>query len=161
LPPDFPGKPWMLLEQNYMGEFGWKEILKQFLDEDRAKSLSVDWNGDIYATYEWKGTATRLLLVTRIRLETPEAAERFFGQYSEALEKKYVDRSNLYRRPNLFTFDTVGGGVFLRCVGRECVTLEGGDRALYLQWMKNLGWQALPESGPEQKPAGAQIKTSR
>ena len=53
LPPDFPGKPWTLLEQNYMGEFGWKEILKQFLDEDRAKSLSADWNGDIYATYEW------------------------------------------------------------------------------------------------------------
>ena len=65
LPADFPGKPWTLLEQNYMGEFGWKEILKQFLDEDRAKNLSVDWNGDIYATYEWKGAATRLLLVTR------------------------------------------------------------------------------------------------
>ena len=160
LPADFPGKPWTLLEQNYMGEFGWKEILKQFLDEDRAKNLSVDWNGDIYATYEWKGAATRLLLVTRIRLASPEAAERFFGQYSVALEKKYVDRTNLYRRPNLFTFDTVGGGVFLRCGGSECVTLEGGDRAQYLQWMKNIGWEALPE--PEKKPAaGAQIKTSR
>jgi hypothetical protein len=40
------------------------------------------------------------------------------------------------------------------------VTLEGGDRAQYLQWMKNIGWEALPE--PEKKPAaGAQIKTSR
>jgi hypothetical protein len=158
LPPDFPGKPWTLLEQNYMGEFGWKEVLKQFLDEDRAKNLSVEWNGDIYATYEWKD-AKRLLLVTRIRFSTPEAAGRFFGQYSEALEKKYVDRSNLFRRPNFFTFDTVGGGVFLRCSDSECVTLEGGDRAQYLQWMKNLAWEALPE--PEKKPAGAQIKTSR
>jgi hypothetical protein len=158
LPPDFPGKPWTLLEQNYMGEFGWKEVLKQFLDEDRAKNLSVEWNGDIYATYEWKD-AKRLLLVTRIRFSTPEAAGRFFGQYSEALEKKYVDRSNLFRRPNFFTFDTVGGGVFLRCSDSECVTLEGGDRAQYLQWMKNLAWEALPE--PETKPAGAQIKTSR
>jgi hypothetical protein len=158
LPPDFPGKPWALLEQNYMGEFGWKEILKQFLGEDRAKNLSVDWNGDIYATYEWKD-AKRLLLVTRVRFSTPEAAGRFFGQYSEALEKKYVDRTNLFRRPNLFTFDTVGGGVFLRCAGSECVTLEGGDRAQYLQWMKTLGWEALPEPG--NKPAGAQIKTSK
>jgi hypothetical protein len=79
-----------------------------------------------------------------------------------ALEKKYVDRTNLYRRPNFFTFDTVGGGVFLRCSGSECVTLEGGDRAQYLQWMKNIGWEALPEPGPEKKPAAdAQIKTSR
>jgi hypothetical protein len=39
------------------------------------------------------------------------------------------------------------------------VTLEGGDRAQYLQWMKTLGWEALPE--PEKKPGGAQIKTSR
>jgi hypothetical protein len=158
LPADFPGKPWVLLEEDYMGEFGWKEILKQFLDEDRAKNLSVDWNGDIYATYEWKD-AKRLLLVTRVRFSTAEAAGRFFGQYSEALEKKYVDRTNLFRRPNLFTFDTVGGGVFLRCAGSECVTLEGGDRAQYLQWMKTLGWEALPEPG--NKAAGAQIKTSR
>ncbi len=156
LPEDFPGKPWTLLEQNNMGEFGWNEILKQFLDEDRAKSVSTAWDGDIYATYEWK-EAMRLLLVTRIRLSSPEAAERFFGQYSVALEKKYVDRRNLYRRPNFFTFETMGGGIFLRCVGSECVTLEGGDRALYLQWMKNLGWEALPEEG--KKPAGTQIKT--
>lgn len=158
LPPDFPGQPWVLLEQNYMGEFGWKEILKQFLDEDRAKNLSVDWNGDIYATYEWKD-AKRLLLVTRIRFSTPETAERFFGQYSVALQKKYVDRTNSFRRPDFFTFDTIGGGVFLRCSGSECVTLEGGDRAQYLQWMKSLGWEALSE--PEKKPVGAQTKTFR
>jgi hypothetical protein len=158
LPEDFPGKAWTKLEQNAMGEFGWKEVLKQFLGEDRAKALSENWDGDIYATYEWK-EAKRLLLVTRIRLSTPEAADRFFGQYSEALEKKYVDRSNLYRRPNFFTFDTPGGGIFLRCAGNECVTLEGGERALYLQWMKSLGWESLPED--EKRSPGTQIKTSR
>jgi len=158
LPQDFPGKPWTMLEQNDMGEFGWKEILKQFLDEDRAKNLATAWDGDIYATYEWR-EAKRLLLVTRIRMSSPEAIGRFFGQYSEVLEKKHAERSNLYRRPSFFTFDTPDGGVFLRCTGRECVTLEGGDRALYVQWMKNLGWEALPEE--ENKPAGTQIKTSK
>lgn len=158
LPQDFPGKPWTMLEQNNMGEFGWKEILKQFLDEDRAKNLAAAWDGDIYATYEWR-EAKRLLLVTRIRMSSPEAIGKFFGQYSEVLEKKHAERSNLYRRPGFFTFDTPDGGVFLRCTGRECVTLEGGDRALYVQWMKNLGWEALPEE--ENKPAGTQIKTSK
>jgi hypothetical protein len=158
LPGDFPGKPWIKLEQNYMGEFGWKEVLKQFLDDDRAKTLAADWGGDIYATYEWK-EGKRLLLVTRIRLATPEAAGRFFGQYSEVLEKKHAERSNLYRRPNFFAFDTPDGGVFLRCAGNECVTLEGGDRSLYLQWMKNLGWEPVP--GEENKPSATQIKTSK
>jgi hypothetical protein len=158
LPQDVPGKPWTMLEQNDMGEFGWKEILKQFLDEDRAKNLATAWDGDIYATYEWR-EAKRLLLVTRIRMSSPEAIGRFFGQYSEVLEKKHAERSNLFRRPSFFTFDTPDGGVFLRCAGRECVTLEGGDRALYVQWMKNLGWEALPEE--ENKPAGTQIKTSK
>jgi hypothetical protein len=158
LPEDFPGKSWELLEENYMGEFGWKEILKQFLDEERAKTLAASWDGDIYATYEWK-EEKRVLLVTRIRLSNPEAAVRFFGQYSEALEKKHTTRSNLYRRPSFFTFDTPGGGVFLRCVGNECVTLEGGDRAQYLQWTKRIGWEALPED--EKKSGDNQIKTSK
>ncbi len=158
LPEDFPGQPWVFLEQNYMGEFGWKEILKQFLDEDRAKSLSATWDGDIYATYEVK-EAKKSLLVTRIRLATPEAAARFFGQYSEVLERKHPERSNLYRRPNFFSFDTPDGGVFLRCSPKECVTLEGGDRALYERWTKTLDWKPIPEE--ETKPAGSQIKTAR
>jgi hypothetical protein len=158
LPDDYPGQPWVFLEQNYMGEFGWKEILKQFLGEDRAKNLSAAWDGDIYATFEVK-EAKKLLLVTRIRLSSPEAAARFFGQYSEVLEKKHPERSNLYRRPNFFSFDAPDGGVFLRCSAKDCVTLEGGDRALYVRWTKNLDWEPIPAE--ETKPADSQIKTSR
>lgn len=157
LPEDFPGKPWTKLEQNYMGEFGWMEVLKLFLNEDGAKNLSAAWDGDIYATYEWK-EAKRLLLVTRIRLSSSDAAGRFFGQYSEALERKHAERNNLYRRPNFLTFDTPEGGVFLRCAGSECVALEGGDRAQFLKWMRSLGWEAFPED--EKKSPGTQIKTS-
>jgi len=29
--------------RNVMGEFGWKEVLKQFLGEDRAKTLAAAW----------------------------------------------------------------------------------------------------------------------
>ena len=31
------GSEWAKIDENVMGEFGWKEILKQFLDEERAK----------------------------------------------------------------------------------------------------------------------------
>ena len=139
------GAGWVKLEENTMGEFGWKEVLKQFLGEPRAKPLSAAWDGDRYAVYEQK-PSKRLLLITRERLATPEQAARFFGQYSEALEKKHEKRSNLVRKPDFFSFDTPDGGVFLRCFENECVTLEGGDRALFLKFNKELLWTPVPEA---------------
>jgi hypothetical protein len=138
------GADWAKLEENVMGEFGWKEVLKQFLDEPRAKVLSAAWDGDRYAVYEHKQTK-RLLLITRERLASEEQAQRFFGQYSEALEKKYEKRSNLFRKANFISFDSPDGGVFLRCFEKECVTLEGGDRALFLRFNKELQWAPVPE----------------
>ena len=139
------GADWAKLEENVMGEFGWKEVLKQFLDAPRGKVLSAAWDGDRYAVYEQKQTK-RLLLITRERLASEERAQRFFGQYSEALEKKYDKRSNLFRKPDFFSFDTPDGGVFLRCFEKECVTLEGGDRALFLKLNKDLQWPPVPEA---------------
>jgi hypothetical protein len=138
------GADWAKLDENVLGEFGWKEVLKQFLDEPRGKALSAAWNGDRYAVYEQKKTK-RLLLITRERLANEEQAQRFFGQYSEALEKKHASRSNLSRKPDFFSFDTPDGGVFLRCFEKECVTLEGGDRALFLNFNRELQWAPVPE----------------
>src|SRR5690348_1703722 len=38
------GNNWSKLDENIMGEFGWKEVLKQFLDNDRAKNLAAAWD---------------------------------------------------------------------------------------------------------------------
>jgi hypothetical protein len=139
------GAEWSKLEDNIMGEFGWREVLKQFLGEPRAKALSAAWDGDRYVVFEHKKNK-RLLLITRERLDSEEQTARFFGQYSEALEKKHGKRTNLFRRPDFFSFDTPDGGVFLRCFEKECVTLEGGDRALFLQLNKQLQWAPVPEA---------------
>src|SRR5215469_7704740 len=63
------GKDWAKLDENVLGEFGWKEVLKQFLDDDRAKALAAAWDGDRYATYEQKETK-KLMLVTSLRLDS-------------------------------------------------------------------------------------------
>jgi hypothetical protein len=93
-----------------------------------------------------------------MHLDKTESAERFFGQYSEALEKKYSERKNLFRRPNFFSFDTPDGGVFLDCIGAECVTLEGTTRAVFDGLAKALGW--LPAPRPEDRPGTAREKTA-
>jgi hypothetical protein len=139
------GSQWKRLDEDVLGEFGWKEVLKQFLGEDRSKPLAASWAGDRYLLFENQQNK-RLLLITRLRLSSEEQTSRFFGQYSEALEKKHPERTNLLRRPNFFSFDTPEGAVFLRCLGAECVTLEGGDREVFAQLNKQLDWGPLPEA---------------
>ena len=138
------GSDWTKLDENIMGEFGWKEVLKQFLDAERAKTLAAAWDGDRYILFEEKQTK-KLILVTRLHMDGEEHAARFFGQYSEALEKKHAERSNLLRRPNFFSFDTPDGGVFLDCLGEECVTMEGGARSIFDGFTKALGWPMAPQ----------------
>ncbi len=151
------GKDWAKLDENTLGEFGWKEVLKQFFDDDRAKSLAAAWDGDHYATYEQKETK-KLLLVTRLHLDSEEHAARFFGQYSEALEKKHARRTNLLRRPNFFQFDTPDGSAFLYCFGESCVTMEGGTRKLFDAFTKALEWPSAPQ--PPEHPGAAPEKTA-
>src|SRR5207245_1092838 len=152
------GKDWAKLDENILGEFGWKEVVKQFLDDDRAKSLAATWDGDRYALYEQKQTK-KLILVTRLHLDSEEHAARFFGQYSEALEKKHSERVNLLRRPSFFSFETPDGAVFLYCLGRECVTMEGSTRDVFDDFTKALDWPLAPQ--PPERPRTVPEKTAQ
>ena len=152
------GSGWSKLDENVMGEFGWKEVLKQFLDDTRAKTLAAAWDGDRYALYEEK-QSKRLILVTRLHLDSEEHATRFSGQYSEALEKKYSDRSNLFRRPNYFSFDSPDGGVFLYCFRAECVTLEGATRKVFDGLTRAIEWPGAPQP-PQRLEAAPPAKTA-
>jgi len=150
------GKDWVRLDENILGEFGWKEVFKQFLDDDRAKNIAASWDGDRYAIYEQKETK-KLILVTRLHFVNEERAARFFGQYSEVLEKKHLERSNLLRRPNFFQFDSPEGSVFLFCFGESCVTLEGASRKLFDALTKALSWPSAPS--PPEHPGSVPEKT--
>ena len=147
------GSPWTKLDENILGEFGWREVLKQFLGEERAKPLAAAWDGDRYAVFEHQQTKS-LLLLTLLHLDSEEHAARFFGQYSEALEKKYAERSNLLRRPNFFSFDVPDSSVFLYCFGNSCATLEGASRQVFDSFTKALDWPSAPKpaAGPAAEP---------
>jgi len=136
---------WRLLEENVLGEFGFEEVLKQFLGAERADRLSPAWVGDRYAVFEDAQTKN-LSLVLYLALDNSEDAGRFFGQYSEALEMKYKTRQKLFRRPNFFEFqtDAAGNGAFLRCVATRCLVVEGATRATYDALNSAIGWTAAP-----------------
>jgi hypothetical protein len=149
------GPDYAKLEDNVLGEFGWKEVLRQFLDEARATPLSAAWEGDRYEVYEQKRTK-HLVLITRLRLAGEEQTARFFGQYSEALEKKHATRSNLFRRADFFSFATPEGDVFLHCALTECITVEGATRAIFDAVNKSVGLPAA--EAPPVNPAKPQDK---
>lgn len=152
--PDWKGivpADWKLLEENVMGEFGLEEVLKQFLGQQHADDLSPAWAGDRYALFENTKTK-RTLLVFRLALDNAEDTARFSGQYSEALELKYKDRRELFRRPNYFQFQTDDGGIFLRCVATTCLTVEGGTREVYDKINKAIGWPPAPAPSPVDAP---------
>jgi hypothetical protein len=137
------GAGWAKLDENVMGEFGWEEILKQFLSDAKAKPIAAFWDGDRYETYEQKDKK-KLVLLARLRLDSDAHAAQFFAAYADALLKKYGERSSPPRSSEFFTFDSPDGGVFLRCVGVDCVTLQGTSRAIFDSISEQLGWAAAP-----------------
>jgi hypothetical protein len=146
LPAGVPGLGWGKLEENTMGEFGWKEVLKQFLDDEQAKKIAAEWDGDDYATFEQKDTR-RLMLFTRTRFNSGGMTSVFFGAYTEALKRKYPARKHVSGGEQYLAFEAPDGSVFFRCVARECITLEGGDAELFSKWTKKLAW-AAPSPAP-------------
>lgn len=137
------GPGWVKLDENVMGEFGWEEILKQFLGDGKAKPIAAFWDADRYEVYEQSNTKN-LVLLARVRLDNEAHASQFFAAYADALLKKYAERSNPPRSSSFFTFDGRDGGVFLRCVATDCVTLEGANRAAFDSISDGMGWPKAP-----------------
>jgi hypothetical protein len=142
---------WKKLDENLIGEFGLRSLLKQFLGEKRALTHSPAWAGDRYAIYEQEKTK-ETALVFRLRLESVEAAAFYFGQYSDLLEVKYEKRAKLLRRRNFFSFETPEGSVFLYCVADQCLTTEGFSRAVFDRAVRAMNWPAAP-TAPARTPA--------
>jgi hypothetical protein len=158
---------WKKLDENVLGEFDLREVLKRFLGEERADQLAASWTGDRYAVFEHRPDG-RILLVVRLRLGSAQDAARFFDGYSQVLEMKDDQHTELIRRPNFFSLKLPEGGAFLQCAGEECLSVEGASRQVFEAMTRALGWPAPPAearrlgerpvefaSGPPRKaPAG-------
>jgi len=144
------GSDWTRLEDNLMGEFGWKEVLKQFVGEERATPLAAGWSSDRYILFEQKKTK-KLVLIARLDLNDERSTSRFFTAYCDSLVKKHEKRTAEKREDDFLAFDTPDGGVFLKCVQMSCVSLEGADRTLFDKLNSGLHWDtAAPSKATDQ-----------
>jgi len=142
LPDAVPGTGWNRLEEDCMGEFGWKEILKQFLGDDRAKQSASGWDGDDYATFE-RSDSKQLMVFARIRFDTDDRAADFFRAYADALAKRYSSLEDSVKAEHFLGFDSPDGVVTLRCFQKECITAQGAEPAIVSKWTQKLGWPAV------------------
>jgi len=113
-------------------------VLKQFLEEDRAKTLAAAWDGDRYAVFEQKQTK-KLVLVTRLHLDSEEHAVRFFGQYSKRWRMKYAS-ARICSAAQTFFHSILRMEAVPGCLGNECVTMEGAARKTFDAFTKELSW---------------------
>jgi hypothetical protein len=139
LPDSVPATGWNKLEENTMGEFGWKEILKQFLDDDRPAKVAAGWDGDDYATFE-KNDSKQWMVFARLRFDTEDMADDFFDAYGDALSERYPQPKNTVKGDDFLAFDSPDGRVFLLCAQTECVTAQGTDATTFYRWTRKLGW---------------------
>jgi hypothetical protein len=105
--------------------------------------ISPAWSGDRYAVFEVKQTR-ETPLVFRLKLDSSHDAAKLFGEFSDALEKKYATRSQIESQPNFLEFQAAGGGVFLRCVTDECLDVESASRATFDAIDRAIGWTPAP-----------------
>ena len=146
-------RAWKKLDENVMGEFALKEILKQFLGKEQAGAIAPSWAGDRYAIYQREPGMQTFLLI-RLKLAGEPEATRFFEAYAKLLEEKDGTRTAESRRQNFFSFNTPEGGVFLRCYGAECLIAEGATQAIFDAMISAVRWPpALPVIPKSDKPA--------
>jgi hypothetical protein len=151
---------WKKLDENSLGEFGLRAVLRQYLGAQRSEELGAAWAGDRYAAFEQAAGARgepRVLLVMLLRLESEAAAARVFGGWSEVLELKYQQRTNLLRRPNFFSFTSEEGGVYLRCYADQCLTVEGAPREVFDRIQRALDWPAVPAAPSRPSKTGVAL----
>lgn len=138
---------WRELDENVMGEFGLEEILKQQAGQDQAERISPAWMGDRYAIFENEKTKQTLLILL-LALDSGEHAANFLNAYAEVLQKQFPSHGPLFRRANYVQFRADQAAVFLRCIGRVCLSIRGAERQTLDRMNRALGWPPAPAAPP-------------
>ena len=110
--------------------------------------MSPAWRGDRYAVFEDTGTH-ETLLVFRVSFDDAEDSARFCGQYGDALELKYKDRREAFKRADFYQFQTDTGGVFLHCLNSTSLVVEGGTRDIFDKINSGVGLAPAPRPSIE------------
>jgi hypothetical protein len=114
------GGDWKEVTRDVNGEFGYRLILGEFLDEAESKRAAAGWGGDASVLFENAKTG-ELFLVQHTVWDTSMEAAEFFDAYTSRTVKRYpAEKINAPTR----LLRTIGN-VRVERVDNEVVILEG------------------------------------
>ncbi|HZH90801.1 MAG TPA: hypothetical protein VEX70_09340 [Pyrinomonadaceae bacterium] len=124
------GKGWTRLDYDVNGEWGYFQILDEFLRAEKESQKAVEgWGGDRFALYE--NRATRQVLLAQLTTWDTEAdATEFFDAYVKRTERRYPaavadTRASVPPRTRRAWRTTGEGAVVLERQGARVAILEG------------------------------------
>lgn len=137
------GKDWTRLDYDVSGEWGYFQILDEFLRAEKESQAAVaGWGGDRFALYE--NRATREVLLAQLTVwDTDTDAAEFFDAYVKRTERRYKNavadtRASVPTETRRVWRTTTGDGlVVMERQGARVVILEGvPEKANVNEWLK-------------------------
>jgi hypothetical protein len=122
------GAGWRRIDSDVNGEWGYYQILDQFLNDEKAsRAAAAGWGGDRYALYE--NARTRQTLLAQVSAwDTEQDAQEFFDAYAKRTSLRYQtkpDGGDLHTNSSSITWHTSEGVVAVERRGTRVVAVEG------------------------------------
>jgi len=119
------GPGWKRLDSDINGEFGYFLILREFIDNETARTAAKGWGGDRYALYENSRTG-KLLLTQLSSWDSPKDAEEFFQAYTGRTAARYHQtKASNDSAAHEQDFQTDDGKTLIRLRDRSVLVIEG------------------------------------
>jgi hypothetical protein len=119
------GPGWQRLTDDVQGEFGYRLILGEFLDEKQARRAAQGWGGDRSTLYEHRPTG-QLCLVQVTRWDNPASSQAFFEAYVARTARRFPERRFDHAPAERPPSEVVTGeGVHIERRGVDVFILEG------------------------------------
>ncbi len=119
------GPGWQRLTDDVQGEFGYRLILGEFLDEKQARRAAQGWGGDRSTLYEQPATG-QLCLVQVTRWDNPASSQAFFEAYVARTMRRFPERRFDRAQPASTAAEAVTSeGVHIERRGVDVFIMEG------------------------------------
>jgi hypothetical protein len=145
------GENWQKAETSVQGEYGYYQILVEFLSKDQAKTAAAGWGGDQYGFYDQTKTGENVL-VQLSNWDTEKDAEEFFKAYQERSLKRYPKTKLVSdeKNPNLFIYSSDEGMILIERRDQEILTIEGASEAKLKALTESI-WKGFNKIAPDAK----------
>jgi len=150
------------------GEFGYRLILREYLDKATAERAAEGWEGDQFALYEDARTG-HLILVHLSSWESEAEAREFADAYARRTERRYRTTREIPQpaEASWRAWETNGGRVYIERRGTDVLIVEGwpdrwADRWPRVRRVLWAGRKTFPQYGEgRERPSAISLRAVR